>query len=123
MIKMDHVEEETARFRYDGIRRHPRRQIDSDSDSANTSDDDGDTSATECRPLDDVNYHHHHHATPTRNQLGKSPRRIFTQRTVNALEVMVLIAALGVVVGLFTLPVVFYFKDSKPSEVNYMYIL
>ena len=83
------------------------RQSDSDSDSAISSDE---SSQTDRHPLSG--------AGPKRTQLGKRPRRLLSRKTVNVLENTALIVALVMVIGLFTLPVIFYFKYAQPHQVS-----
>ena len=82
-----------------------RRQ--SDSDSAISNDE---SLETDCHLLSD--------ASANRTQLGKRPRRFLSQRTVNVLENIALIIALVVVIGLFSLPIIFYFKHAKHHQVS-----
>ena len=84
---------------------HARCQ--SESDSAISSDE---SLETDRHPLSGTNTNKH--------QLGKRPRRLLSPKTVNVLENIALIIALSVVVGLFSLPVVFYFKYAKPHQVS-----
>ena len=79
----------------------------SDSDSAISSDE---SLETDRHPLSGTN--------ANRDQLGQRPRRLLSPRTVNVLENIALIIALGVVVGLFSLPVIFYYKYAKPHQVS-----
>ena len=87
--------------------RHLHRQSDSHSDSEVS--DDG-SSETDHHPLMG--------AGSNRSQLGKRRRRLMSRKTVNVLEYIALIAALVVVIGMSSLPVIFYFKYSKHHEVS-----
>ena len=84
---------------------HARCQ--SDSDCVSSSDE---SLETDRHPLS--------RTSTNRDQLGKRPIRLLSARTVNVLENIALIIGLGVVVGLFSLPVIFYFKYAKPHQVS-----
>ena len=109
LIKMTDVESRTLKIACLPYRggTHPRSQADSDSDSVISSDE---SSQSDRHPLFGTN--------ASRTQLGKRPKRLLSRKTVNVLENTALIVALVVVIGLFTSPIIFYFKYAKPNLVS-----